>query len=53
MFNQACTPEAAAQNTESYRPVSQSSAVKVLQSKREEDEPDYSAALTEKCFLWQ
>ena len=52
MFNQTCTPEAAARNAESYRPTSQSSAVKVLQSRREEDLRDYAAAtLTEKCFF--
>jgi len=50
-FNQACTREAAAPNTESYKPVSQSSAVKTLQSRREEDQPDYTATLTEKFFF--
>jgi len=51
VFNQACTLEAAARNAESYRPTSQSSAVKVLQPKREEDLPDYAATLTEKYFF--
>jgi len=51
VFNQACTLEAAAQNAESYRPTSQSPAVKVLQPKREEELPDYAATLTEKCFF--
>ena len=51
VFHQACTLEAAARNAESYRPTSQSSAVKVLQLKREEELPDYAATLTEKCFF--
>jgi len=51
VFNQACTLETAARNAEFYRPTSQSSAVKVLQPKREEDLPNYAAALTEKCFF--